>query len=119
MRKNLSAEEIVVAELGRPTADGEPLIGAKKLGDMWQSYRDGKSWCCKKSPTKAHYWQETKHGGETSEFTCKYCEATRKMCNTWSGQMSEVAKKLKKQKIFDLNLKNEETQANEGNHENN
>ena len=113
MRKNLSAEEIVVAELGRPTATGEPLIGAKKLGDMWQSYKKGNSWRCKKSPTKAHYWQESKHGGETSEFTCKHCETTRKMRNTWSGQMQEVAKKLKIQKAMDIDIRSEETHKKE------
>lgn len=91
----------------------DPNIIAKKSVDMWQSYLKGKSWRCKKSPTKAHHWVETTHGGESSIFTCKYCEETRKMRNTWSGVMAEVSKKLKKGRAMDINLRSEERIRNE------
>lgn len=80
----------------------------KKLHDLQDKYIKGKSWKCpgEKTPTGAHYWKETKKGQESSDFTCQYCGEIRKMCNTFSGQMAIVAKKMKKAKVIDYTVSN-------------
>jgi len=84
----------------RVDEDGK-LATANKLNDLHQKYIKGKSWQCDdRSPTGAHYWIETKKGNESSDFTCQYCGEIRKMCNTFSGQMAIVAKKMKKVKVL-------------------
>jgi len=82
--------------------DGGSVLIFNKLNDLHHKYIKGKSWQCDdRSPTGAHYWIETKKGHESSDFTCQYCGEIRKMCNSFSGQMAIVAKKMKKTKIID------------------
>jgi hypothetical protein len=86
--------------IGKVDEDGKLEI-ASKLNDLHHKYIKGKSWQCDdRSPTGAHYWIETKKGHESSDFTCQYCGEIRKMCNTFSGQMAIVAKKMKKAKVL-------------------
>jgi hypothetical protein len=82
------------------------LENPNKLNDLHKAYIKGKRWKCpsSKSPTGAHHWVESKKGHESSEFTCRYCDEIRKMCNTFSGQMGIVAKKLKKGKVIEYRL---------------
>ena len=72
--------------------------------DLYDEYVKGDSWKCKKSPTKAHYWQEGTKEDETSVFTCKYCVEKRKMPNSWSAALAAMAKKLGKHTAISTDL---------------